>query len=78
MARPASDEEANIKGASFLRRVRAHALALSLNPIRLTQSLHPPGAFPSLIKTKNSAARAQLQTHNRRLQEVEAGPISSY
>jgi hypothetical protein len=29
---PASDQEANIKSASFIRRVRAHALALSLSP----------------------------------------------
>jgi hypothetical protein len=33
--RPGSDEEANIESESFLRRVRAHALALSLSPIRL-------------------------------------------
>ena len=40
--RPASDLAANMRSASLLRRVREHALALSLTPVRLTQSLHAP------------------------------------
>jgi len=53
---PASDEEANVKIASFIRRVRAHALARLLTPIRFVHSLHDPArSRPQRIAPRQQA-----------------------
>jgi len=70
-----------MRSASLLRRVREHALALSLTPVRLTQSLHAPARSRLSSRLRIAcmpqarAARAQPHTHNRRLHLLEPAAL---